>query len=75
MLPERVNFLTFRRSKSIIKENTHNASDVTKLRMTDFQKRHKIEETKKIDEHEMEEITILKGAAKVRAITINYILR
>jgi len=44
--------------------------------VTDFQRRHKIEDTKKIDEtHEIEEIMVLKNAAKVRIIMISYILR
>lgn len=44
--------------------------------MTDFQRRHKVEETKKIDEyktHETEEIMVFKDAAKVCDITINYV--
>jgi len=71
-------FLHFVEKKSIIKENTHNASDVTKLRMTDFQKRHKIEETKMNNENKSnkrEEIMIIKEVEEVCVITINYMLR
>ena len=46
--------------------------------MTDFQKRHKIEETKMNNENKSnkkEEIMILKEVEEVRVVTINYMLR
>jgi len=47
----------------------HVTNSVATLRMINFQKRHKIEETKKNDEHKSHEaeaeVTILKDVVKV----------